>query len=230
MQRGKSKASSCLFGPHYGRIDTLKPRPCVSKGWEQERLPGVWVSRPELFRTGRNRGFPKRDDDENDQVVSTRMLATCSPDRNKAARMAYKSTRRSKSRDIQERRKQCIGSWCRCAETSRSFKNLLYPMLPCKISPPRMRFSCLCVILLISMSKSTPRSRLFVRPAKRPKQPTCWCRNSGTSCIIEKERSLRAGSKRSVPVRSVNYRALFFWLSVTKLLWWRDSRFPKTTD
>jgi hypothetical protein len=93
-----------------GKIGMSRLRLCVRKEWETLRLPGVWVSRPERFRTGRKKASLKTADDENDQVVLTPMPPMCWLDGNKAARMAYKFTGRSKNRDTREGKKPPIVS------------------------------------------------------------------------------------------------------------------------
>src|SRR5690349_2218130 len=104
------------------RIDTPKSWPCEHLDLGMRRLPGVSVSLPERFRTGRKKASLLCNDDENDQVVSTPMPPMYSQDGSKDARMVYRSTGRSKRRDTLERIDRYIGSWSRCARINGSFK------------------------------------------------------------------------------------------------------------
>src|SRR2546421_12674316 len=99
---------------------------------------GVLVSLPERLRTGRKMVFPKQDADENDQVVLILTPLMSSQDGSKDAPMDYRFTERLKSKDIQERRKQYIVSWCHCVGSNESSKRLLCLMLPCRISRRKM--------------------------------------------------------------------------------------------
>ena len=152
-----------------GMIAMNKSRLCVCRGWGMRRLQSASASLPERFRIGRKKApFQKWHDGENDQVVLIRMPAMFSQDGSKGARMDRNCIEKSKSKAIRDRNDRFIASCFLYARTCASFKKRRVPTFPCKISPPRMPFGCLCVIQALSMKKSTPPSRLFVRPVRRP--------------------------------------------------------------
>jgi hypothetical protein len=152
-----------------GLIAMNKSLPFVRKGWGMRRLLGASVSLPERESTGRKKApSQKQNDGENDQVVLIPTPPMCSPDGSKGARMGRNCFEKSKRKAIRDRNDRFIASCFLYARKCASSKKRRAALFLCKISPPRMPFGCLCVILSISMKKSKSPSWQFVRRARQP--------------------------------------------------------------